>query len=174
MNREIVDKINTSDIILRDFTEEDIPLKVEWINNPENNKYLHYDIPLSIKGTLKWFRNKDNETRKDYVIEYKNEPVGVIGLLNIDKRNMSAEYYITIGVTKFHNCGIGTQATELLLETAFNVIGIKKIYLNVDNENRKAVRLYKKTGFIIKEEFDEYFNNTRKVVKRIKMEVTCD
>ena len=33
-------------ISIRKFESKDIPKKVEWINNSENNKYLHYDIPL--------------------------------------------------------------------------------------------------------------------------------
>lgn len=36
-------------ISIRKFEGKDIPKKVEWINNSENNKYLHYDIPLKIE-----------------------------------------------------------------------------------------------------------------------------
>lgn len=36
-------------ISIRKFESKDIPKKVEWINNSENNKYLHYDIPLKLK-----------------------------------------------------------------------------------------------------------------------------
>ena len=47
-------------ISIRKFESKDIPKKVEWINNSENNKYLHYDIPLKIEKTEKWFeKNKD-------------------------------------------------------------------------------------------------------------------
>ena len=34
-------------ISIRKFEGKDIPKKVEWINNSENNKYLHYDIPFN-------------------------------------------------------------------------------------------------------------------------------
>ena len=40
-------------ISIRKFESKDIPKKVEWINNSENNKYLHYDIPLKIEKTEK-------------------------------------------------------------------------------------------------------------------------
>ena len=86
-------------VSLRDFTEADIRLKVEWINNPENNQYLHYDIPIEYEKTLHWFHQKDNAHRIDCTIEYNNEPVGVIGLLSIDTVNQKAEYYITVGNT---------------------------------------------------------------------------
>ena len=40
-------------ISIRKFESKDIPKKVEWINNSENNKYLHYDIPLKIEKIVK-------------------------------------------------------------------------------------------------------------------------
>lgn len=36
-------------IAIRKFERKDIPKKVEWINNPENNQFLHYDIPLCVE-----------------------------------------------------------------------------------------------------------------------------
>ena len=36
---------------IRKFERKDIPKKVEWINNPQNNKFLHYDIPLEVEKT---------------------------------------------------------------------------------------------------------------------------
>ena len=55
-------------ISIRKFESKDIPKKVEWINNSENNKYLHYDIPLKIEKTekldLKKIKNRtDASTR---------------------------------------------------------------------------------------------------------------
>ncbi len=32
---------------IRRFEEKDIPYKVKWINDERNNKYLHYDLPLT-------------------------------------------------------------------------------------------------------------------------------
>ena len=53
-------------ISIRKFESKDIPKKVEWINNSENNKYLHNDIPLKIEKTEKWFeKNKDITDRID-------------------------------------------------------------------------------------------------------------
>lgn len=49
------------DVKLRRFRFEDIPLKIEWINNSENNEFLHYDLPLEYDKTVAWFeKNKGN------------------------------------------------------------------------------------------------------------------
>ena len=82
-------------VSIRKFQKEDIKKKVEWINNPENNRYLHYDLPLEYEKTLDWFeKNKDRTDRYDAVIECGGEAVGLIGLLSVDRKNSKAEYYI--------------------------------------------------------------------------------
>ena len=133
-------------VSLRDFTEDDIELKIEWINNPNNNKYLHYDIPIEYDKTLTWFRQKDNSHRVDCIIEYDGLPIGVIGLLAIDKTNSKAEYYITVGNTSYQNKGIATKATMLIFEFAFLDLNLNKIYLTVDADNEKACKLYERVG----------------------------
>lgn len=135
------------DVVLREFEETDIPLKVEWINNPANNRYLHYDLPMRVDRTIDWFRKKDNSKRLDCIIEYNNVPVGLIGLLQIDKVNSKAEYYITIGETSFKQKGIATKATKAIIDHAFSSLGLHKVYLTVDARNEVAIRLYEKAGF---------------------------
>lgn len=136
------------DVTLREFEESDIPLKVEWINNPANNKFLHYELPARVDKTIKWFHEKDNTKRIDCTIEYNGIPVGVIGLLQIDKVNSKAEYYITIGDTSFKRKGIATKATKAIIDYGFNILKLHKIYLTVDSRNEGAIKLYKKFGFI--------------------------
>jgi RimJ/RimL family protein N-acetyltransferase len=44
--------------------------------------------------------------------------------------------------------GVGTQATKLIIDYGFNILKLKKIYLNVRSENINAIKSYKKCGFI--------------------------
>ena len=153
-------------VSLRDFTEEDIPFKISWINNPENNKYLHYDIPLEYEKTLRWFRGKDNDTRADCIIEYEGEPVGVIGLLAVDCKNRKAEYYITVGETAYKRRGIAVRATMLILEYAFSDLGLNKVYLTVDADNSAACGLYERTGFSCEGVFREDLMRNERFIDR--------
>ncbi|BCZ28016.1 spermidine N1-acetyltransferase [Claveliimonas bilis] len=139
--------ISYEDIDLREFEKSDIPQKVEWINNPLNNQYLHYDIPLKVDKTLQWFYEKDNSRRMDCIIEHKGKPVGLIGLIQIDRINSKAEYYITIGETQYKHKGIATKATKAILNYAFSNLKLHKVYLTVDAENKQAIQLYEKIGF---------------------------
>lgn len=135
-------------VFIRKFQREDVGLKVIWINNDKNNKYLHYDLPLKIDKTLEWFeKNKRNNNRKDYTIVYNNEAVGLIGLLNIDYKNMKAEYYICIGKSEYKGKGIAYEASKILLNIAFNELKLNKVYLYTEIENVIAQRLFQKLGF---------------------------
>lgn len=135
-------------ISLRKFDENDIINKINWINNPANNQFLHYDLPLEYEKTKQWYlKNRDREDRFDAVIECNGIPVGLIGLLNIDFQNKKAEYYIAMGDASFKGKGIATKASHLLLKYAFDEIKLNRIYLYTEKDNIIAQRLFEKVGF---------------------------
>ena len=136
------------EIKIRRFQKEDIPYKVRWINDSKNNKYLHYDLPLREDKTLLWYNSiKDRNDRADYTITLNDEPVGIIGLINIDSKNRKAEYYITLGGVEYRGKGIATIASKLLINEAFNTYNLNKIYLYTEVENISAQKLFERIGF---------------------------
>ena len=134
---------------IRKFERTDIPKKVEWINNPENNQFLHYDIPISIVGTERWFdSHQGEETRYDAVIEADGVPVGTIGLLSIDRKNSKAEYYIAMGEVDYKGKGVAKEASRLILEYGFEKLDLNRIYLFTEVENVAAQKLFERVGFV--------------------------
>lgn len=154
-------------VSIRKFELSDVENKVKWINDPKNNKYLHYDLPLEVEKTKLWFENKA-DNRYDCVIEYDSIPVGLIGLLNIDLKNQKAEFYISMGRDDFKRKGIATAATKLLLGYAFDTLGLNKVYLNVDEENHAACHLYQKVGFELEGRFVQDMMHRDKLVNRLR------
>lgn len=157
--------LTDGEVALRAFEASDVGKKVEWINDPENNTYLHYDLPLEYEKTLQWYeRVKDSETRLDLTILYNGEPVGVIGLLSIDKRNGKAEYYITLGAPEAKGRGVASKASSLLLDYAFDVLGLNRVYLFTESENTRAQKLFSRVGFVSEGLFrDDLFSRGRYV-----------
>lgn len=138
------------EVRIRKFEETDIPLKVEWINNPNNNKYLGYDLPLTIEKTHRWFENnKTRSDRVDFTILADGIPVGTNGFIGIDN---DAEYYITIGEEIYKGKGVATEATRLALKYAFEELKLPKVHLTTDKNNIAAKSLYEKIGFICTDE----------------------
>lgn len=137
------------EVTIRKFEKRDIPKKVEWINNPKNNQFLHYDIPINIEGTERWFESHIGDVcRYDAVIEADGVPVGTIGLLSIDSQNCKAEYYIAMGETDYKGKGVAKEASRLILEYGFEKLGLNRIYLFTEVDNESAQKLFEKVGFV--------------------------
>lgn len=136
------------DIVIRKFEKKDILNKIRWINDKNNNQYLHYDLPLEYDKTLSWFiNNRDRNDRFDAVVEADGIPVGLIGLLSIDRKNSKAEYYIMLGEARYKGKGVAKLASEILLKHAFEKLEINRVYLFTEIENTRAQKLFEKIGF---------------------------
>lgn len=73
--------------------------------------------------------------------------VGACSLQQIDPRNRHAELSIFMLNTAVRGQGYGTEATRLLLNYAFEVIRLDKVYLGVYEFNEAGLRAYEKAGF---------------------------
>lgn len=161
-------------VTIRAFEEKDIANKVAWINNPENNTFLHYDLPLEYDKTLAWFRkNEGNTGRFDAVIEADGVPVGLIGLLSIDRKNSKAEYYISMGEPSYKGKGIATKATGLILKYAFEELKLNRVYLFTERDNTAAQRLFEKAGFTKEGLLEEDLFSRGKFVDRYAYGITA-
>lgn len=162
-------------VTIRKFSREDIPKKVEWINNPENNQFLHYDIPIEVEKTEKWYDSVRGRTdRYDAVIEADGVPCGTIGLLSIDQKNKKAEYYIAMGETSLKGKGISTKASKLILEYGFNELKLNRIYLFTEVENVPAQKLFEKVGFVKEGCIRSDISSHGKFVDRFVYGIICD
>jgi RimJ/RimL family protein N-acetyltransferase len=74
-------------------------------------------------------------------------PIGTAGLMAINHAHRTAELGIGIGE---HDCwgeGYGTEATRLVIDYAFTVLGLHNVMLRVFSYNERAIRAYQKVGF---------------------------
>jgi diamine N-acetyltransferase len=72
-------------------------------------------------------------------------PVGTTSLMRIDWRLSRAEFGIALGERR--GTGLGTEATRLTLDWAFNMLGLHNVMLTVLPTNAAAIRAYEKAGF---------------------------
>jgi diamine N-acetyltransferase len=72
-------------------------------------------------------------------------PVGTALLVRGDQHAGTAEFGITIGERRSQ--GLGTEATRLVLDWAFTVMGLRNVMLVTFSWNLPAIRAYTKAGF---------------------------
>lgn len=73
--------------------------------------------------------------------------IGLISLHRLDPRNSSAELRIIIGEPSEWDKGYGGDAVKLLVDYAFNVLNLHRIYLRVTEYNKRAIACFRTSGF---------------------------
>jgi RimJ/RimL family protein N-acetyltransferase len=74
-------------------------------------------------------------------------PIGLINIRDFTNPHGTAEFGITVGDPADRGQGFGTEATRLLLDYAFTVLGVRNVWLDTPAYNTAAIRAYEKAGF---------------------------
>ncbi len=75
--------------------------------------------------------------------------IGTCAFSQLDGDNGSALFHITIGEKDCWGQGYGGEATELMLEHAFERLGLHRVGLSVFEFNERAIRSYRRVGFVV-------------------------
>jgi len=129
----------------------DLPKFKKWLNDPRLNIFMReFDTMLADENVHEWYEASiHDETQIDFSIVNMNDGglVGACTLIDIDRRNSTAEARIFIGRRRFWNQGFGSEALILLLDYAFNVLNLHAVRLKVNSVNKNALYVYEKLGF---------------------------
>jgi RimJ/RimL family protein N-acetyltransferase len=150
MSKQCIPPIEKDGVRLRLLEKTDLEITLSWRN--ENRRWFLNSDLLSIETHRSWFEQyivRDDDFV--FVIERLSEeiqPFGQISLYRIDWGKRTAEFGRLVIDERFRKKGIARRATEIILEYARNVLGIKKIFLEVLQNNFPAVSLYQNCGFV--------------------------
>jgi diamine N-acetyltransferase len=75
------------------------------------------------------------------------EAIGLIDLFDFDPKNNRAGIGILIASENNRNLGTGTQALQLVINYAFNILQLHQLYANVGSDNTNSLQLFTKFGF---------------------------
>lgn len=141
-------------IRLRALKRDDLPLFVEWLNDPEVIQGLMHYLPFSAEDEEDWYdgmRKRPLEERP-LVIEIPAEdgwePIGNCSLFSINWRIRTAEFGIVIGAKQHWNKGFGTEALQVIIKHGFETLNLNRIALRVYENNPRAIRSYEKAGLV--------------------------
>lgn len=137
------------------------------MNNPKIYSNMHFDLPVSLEKTERWFENNQkNNLRSDVCFVEKGEIVAFGGLTSIDINLKKAELYIFVNPDS-HKSGYGTMATGLLCEYGFKELGLHKIYLLTNENNIAAIKVYQKCGFVLEGRHRDEYLSGKKYMDRL-------
>lgn len=138
---------------LREYRKEDIPIAIDYINEPEVKKYMLTVTPFPIPthSQEKFIEGfiTDKLERYAFAIETLEDGkyIGGCGLNNLDWKNSVVTVGIFIGDQNYWNKGYGTDAMKTFVSFIFKELNINKVKLATVSFNERAIRCYEKCGF---------------------------
>ena len=128
---------------------EDVERYTEWVNDLEIGQFVLFSSAVldieTERRTLQGMMERD--TVFAIIEKDTNKVIGNCGLHQINNVHRHATFGIFIGEKTYWNQGIGTEATSLMLDFAFNIMNLNSISLEVVAYNHRATRCYEKVGF---------------------------
>lgn len=136
-------------IILRPLKMSDVPRFIKWLQDPTVNKFT-LRRKVGLKEERKWIHGlKKDKNNLTFAIDTKNGiHIGSINLYLV-KLDNNAIFDIFIGDKNYWDKGYGTNASKVIIDYGFRKLNLHKIFLDVYEYNKRAIRLYKKLGFKI-------------------------
>ncbi len=101
---------------------------------------------------MSWLSGLLHDSTKELLIIEDQEtgaPIGQILLTGISHVHRNCEFSIRIGETDYRGKGLGTAALHLMIDHAWNDLGLHRVELSVFADNSPARRAYEKAGFVV-------------------------
>jgi len=128
---------------LRLMEKEDIPLFLEWMNNPEffgEYNPLEQETKAEIE---KSFENASPEKRRFFVEKKDGTKIGVVGTFPVPD---SIEIGFTL-ISNHRGKGFGTEAVQILIDYLFLARNLIRVQAHSDLRNVASQKLLSKVGF---------------------------
>ncbi|MGL4649181.1 MAG: GNAT family N-acetyltransferase, partial [Caldilineaceae bacterium] len=149
----IVHMLRGERVTLRAISREDIPRLWSFNNSLEIELAGGGDppIPQSLARFEADFEQAVSKGGRDgsaFVIEADSQCIGQCALFNASEAARSCELGITIGDPIYLGKGYGREAISLLLQYAFRYRNYRKVWLEVNDSNARAIGAYRACGFV--------------------------
>jgi len=152
-------------INIRDIAPSDKDPMRGWRNLRHVRTYMYNDKPITKEEHSFWFDfMMYDPTRKYWVIELDNNPVGVVNLTSINVINQSCDWAFYIHDEKSRGKGVGSFVEKFILEHVFLEMGLNKLNCEVLESNPKVVEMHKKFGFVEEGFFHQAIKKEEKMI----------
>jgi RimJ/RimL family protein N-acetyltransferase len=140
-------------VTLRRHVPENLAAFHRWYADPEIARLARYqEAPMRADEIERFFAARVVGTGALAMAIHEaatDRLIGTCAFSQLDADNGSALYHITIGEQDAWGRGFGTEATQLMLDHAFGTLGLHRIALYVFEFNERAIRAYRRCGFVI-------------------------
>lgn len=135
-------------ITLRPVCSKDLEMLRQWRNDPSIAELMLDKTEITPKMQQQWFAALNGDQNRAYwVAEFKQQPIGVASLTNIDRQKKTAEPGMYIYPEQYRNNIVPFCVAFALNDLAFEIIGMSTLYGKIYPSNEASVRFHQKCGY---------------------------
>ena len=134
---------------LRAMEPQDAHLLHGWENRMEEWWLGAQLVPISLEAMQRFARGEQDvwaDRQVRLMLEVEGQTAGALDLYGIDPRNQRAGVGIVLG-TAFRGKGHAGAGLRLLLDYAFDHLGLRMLFAEVPTENPSSLLLFEAAGF---------------------------
>ncbi len=120
----------------------------DWRQLPDVARHMYSQAPLVWERHVAWLdRLPTDRSRRHWIVAADDQPVGSVYLTDIDLENARADFGMYIAVPGARLRGVGAAAESLVLDHAFDALGLQKVSCEVMACNEAPLRMHARMGF---------------------------
>lgn len=160
MSKRFVPVRENEQVRLRLLRSSDLQLTLRWRNQDHIRRWFFHSDLITPEQHARWFEQYA-ERDDDFVfviedVQAGDQPVGQVALYHVDWQQLRAEFgRLMIGEASAAGKGLAFAATQLILQIAFQSLGLREVYLEVYADNSRAIAIYTGAGFQVREHQDQ-------------------
>lgn len=131
---------------LKRLTHDKIEMVRQWRNDPKISQYMFYKEYITPEMQERWFENLDKKCNFYFVIEYRNNDIGLINIKNVNADEKSGESGVFIYNDKYLGTDISYRAHLVMFDYAYNVLNLDYTYSEIQLTNKNAIRFSRFLG----------------------------
>jgi UDP-4-amino-4,6-dideoxy-N-acetyl-beta-L-altrosamine N-acetyltransferase len=130
---------------IRDLTEDDLSMVLEWRNAPSVRRYMLTQHEITQEEHRQWFaRVKDDKTRQQIIVMDAGDPIGFVQFNPVSQGGIADwGFYVRPDAPK----GSGTKLGQAALTHAFKTLGLHKVCGQAIESNLVSIAFHQKLGF---------------------------
>jgi len=137
-------------VTLRRITENDLELLRNWRNSEQIKKFMHFREFITPEMQRKWFESVNNPDNYYYIIEYRENSIGLINEKNFDRTGTgTTESGIFIADENFSNSHVPVCASLILIEINLYWFNGKDSYIRILRDNYRSVNYNRQLGYVL-------------------------
>lgn len=135
-------------ITLKELQRDEIEMVRQWRNDPKIAELMLDQTHITESMQKQWFdRMSESDSQYYFLAWFKDQPIGVASLINIDREQQTCEPGMYIYVDEYRNNVVPFCVAFALNDLAFEVFSLQTLYGKIFADNAASVRFHEACGY---------------------------